>query len=184
LVSITSDQNIIFFDVEKDLKRVKQIVGYNDEIIDVAYIGEEESHLAVAANSEQIRIFNLKAFECDLVYGHSDIVICLDKNSDGTLLVSGSKDNTAKVWALDLENEDADERYKCIGTCVGHTEAIGTVALTRKTDGILLTGSQDRTIKCWDLSTGGMWNRHLCSFQVSLVMFRSVLTKDIMLSLS
>ncbi|KAF9182509.1 U3 small nucleolar RNA-associated protein 13 [Haplosporangium sp. Z 767] len=156
LVSVTSDQNILFFDIEAGLKRVKQIVGYNDEIIDVAYIGEEENHLAVAANSEQIRIFNLKEFECDLIYGHSDIVICLDRNTDGTLLASGSKDNTAKVWTLDLENEDADERYKCIGTCVGHTEAIGAVALTRKTDGLLLTGSQDRTIKCWDLSTADL----------------------------
>ncbi|KAG0329823.1 U3 small nucleolar RNA-associated protein 13 [Podila humilis] len=71
-------------------------------------------------------------------------------------MASGSKDNTAKVWTLDLENEDADERYKCIGTCVGHTEAIGAVALTRKTDGLLLTGSQDRTIKCWDLSTADL----------------------------
>ncbi|KAG0318916.1 U3 small nucleolar RNA-associated protein 13 [Linnemannia gamsii] len=156
LVSITSDQNILFFDVENDLKRVKQIVGYNDEIIDVAYIGEEETHLAVAANSEQIRVFNLKEFECDLIYGHTDIVICLDRNADGTLLASGSKDNTAKVWTLDLENEDADERYKCIGSCVGHTEAIGAVALTKKTDGLLLTGSQDRTIKCWDLSTADL----------------------------
>ncbi|KAF9923420.1 U3 small nucleolar RNA-associated protein 13 [Linnemannia zychae] len=156
LISITSDQNILYFDVENDLKRVKQIVGYNDEIIDVAYIGEEESHLAVAANSEQIRVFNLKEFECDLIYGHTDIVICLDRNTDGTLLASGSKDNTAKVWTLDVENEDADERYKCIGTCVGHTEAIGAVALTRKTDGLLLTGSQDRTIKCWDLSTADL----------------------------
>ncbi|KAK3846100.1 MAG: WD40-repeat-containing domain protein [Linnemannia gamsii] len=156
LVSITSDQNILFFDIENDLKRVKQVVGYNDEIIDVSYIGEEESHLAVAANSEQIRVFNLKKFECDLIYGHTDIVICLDRNTDGTLLASGSKDNTAKVWTLDLENEDADERYKCIGTCVGHTEAIGAVALTRKTDGLLLTGSQDRTIKCWDLSTADL----------------------------
>jgi len=163
-VSITSDQNIIFFDISNNLKRVKQIVGYNDEIIDVAYIGEEETHLAVAANSEQIRVFNLKKFECDLVYGHTDIVICLDRNTDGTLMASGSKDNTAKVWTLDLENEDADERYKCIGTCVGHTEAIGAVALTRKTDGLLLTGSQDRTIKCWDLSTAGESLHFIVSF--------------------
>ncbi|KAF9586347.1 U3 small nucleolar RNA-associated protein 13 [Lunasporangiospora selenospora] len=155
LVSVTSDQNILFFDIERGLKRVKQVVGYNDEIIDVAYIGDE-THLAVAANSEQIRIFNLKEFECDLIYGHSDTVICLDRNSDGTLLASGSKDNTAKVWSIDVENEDPDQRYKCIGTCVGHTEAIGAVALTRKTDGVMLTGSQDRTIKCWDLSTADL----------------------------
>jgi U3 small nucleolar RNA-associated protein 13 len=174
LVSITSDQNILFFDVENDLKRVKQIVGYNDEIIDVAYIGEEETHLAVAANSEQIRVFNLKEFECDLIYGHTDIVICLDRNADGTLLASGSKDNTAKVWTLDLENEDADERYKCIGSCVGHTEAIGAVALTKKTDGLLLTGSQDRTIKCWDLSTAGMHSTFFVDTRL-LVVFQYVL---------
>ncbi|KAF9162975.1 U3 small nucleolar RNA-associated protein 13 [Actinomortierella ambigua] len=157
LVSITSDQNILFFDLEKKgLKRYKQVVGYNDEIIDVVYLGEEESHLAVAANSEQIRVFNLKRFECDLVYGHTDIVICLDRNNDGTLLASGAKDNTAKVWTVDIEQEDPDLRYQCIGTCVGHTEAIGAVALTRRTDGLLLTGSQDRTIKCWDLSTADL----------------------------
>jgi U3 small nucleolar RNA-associated protein 13 len=149
---ITSDQNILIYSIDSDLKRTKQIIGYNDEVIDITYIGSNNDHLAVATNTEQIRIYHINTLDCDVIYGHSDIVICLDRSSDGTLLLSGSKDHTARLWAVDFEAEDA---IKCIGVCSGHAEAIGAVALPKRELKFCLTGSRDRTVKYWDLEKLG-----------------------------
>jgi U3 small nucleolar RNA-associated protein 13 len=155
LVAITTDQNILFYNISSGLKRIKQIVGHNDEIIDLVYVGPTESHLAIATNTEQIRLFNIDSFDNNIIYGHKDIVICLAKSFDGKFLISGSKDNSARLWKIDVEAYEAEERIKGCGICVGHTEAIGAVALPNKSLKFCITGSQDRTVKYWDLSQAG-----------------------------
>lgn len=45
----------------------------------------------------------------------------------------------------------ARDRYLCAGVCIGHTEAIGAIAFAHKTKNFMITGSQDRTVKCWNL---------------------------------
>lgn len=51
---MTSDQNIHLFDL-KDSKiiRVRQIAGYNEEILDMVLTGDD-NHLAVITNTEQV----------------------------------------------------------------------------------------------------------------------------------
>ena len=68
-----------------------QYVGYIDEVLDVKLVGPEEGHLAVAANSSLLKVFDRKDFSCQLLNGHRDTILSLDSNSDGTLIVSGSK---------------------------------------------------------------------------------------------
>ncbi|KAL1922510.1 uncharacterized protein VTP21DRAFT_10049 [Calcarisporiella thermophila] len=149
---VTSDQNILFYNLDEQLSCTKQVVGYNDEIIDAAYIGSEEQHLALATNSEQIRVFHLEKYDCDLVLGHTDIVLCLDRTRDGTMLASGSKDRTARLWAINIDAQEREKRYRCLAVCVGHTEAISAIALPKKSNSFILTASQDHTVKCWDIS--------------------------------
>ncbi|KAI7867670.1 WD40-repeat-containing domain protein [Spinellus fusiger] len=150
LAAVTNDQNILMYSITDQLKRVKQIVGYNDEIVDIAYLGKDETHLAAATNSEQLRVYNVETQDCDLVYGHTDMIICLDRSNDGEVLVTGSKDKTARVWKIDVE-ADPSQRYLCAGVCVGHTESVGAIAFARKSAHFMITGSQDRTIKYWNL---------------------------------
>lgn len=66
----------------------RQIVGYNDEVIDVKSFpsgGESdgESWVAVATNSPQVRLFELGSFSCRLLDGHTDTVLALDVAPDG-----------------------------------------------------------------------------------------------------
>ncbi|XP_041453435.1 F-box/WD repeat-containing protein 7-like [Lytechinus variegatus] len=74
--------------------------------------------------------------------GHDDHVItCLQFN--GQRIVSGSDDNTLKVWSA--------LTGKCLRTLVGHT---GGVWSSQMNNNIVISGSTDRTLKVWNADTG------------------------------
>jgi WD40 repeat protein len=61
---------------------------------------------------------------------------------DGKKVISGSKDNTLKIWDL--------EKRKLLFILRGHSESVTTVAIT--SDGKrVISGSKDSTIKVWNL---------------------------------
>ncbi|THU80749.1 WD40 repeat-like protein [Dendrothele bispora CBS 962.96] len=171
VISVHADQNILFHSLStQSLSR--QLIGFNDEIVDIDFLspslyesrdGLADTHLALATNSSLIRVYSKEGLDARLLEGHTDIVLCLDKGSDGRFLASGSKDRTARVWAPEnRDKETSNWGYQCVGVCEGHAESVGAIAMSRKssleTSGedpspkFMFTGSQDRTIKMWDLS--------------------------------
>lgn len=77
-----------------------------------------------------------------LLKGHDDHVItCLQFH--GNRIVSGSDDNTLKVWSA--------TSGRCLRTLVGHT---GGVWSSQMSSTVIVSGSTDRTLKVWDLDTG------------------------------
>ncbi|KAF9785694.1 WD40 repeat-like protein [Thelephora terrestris] len=221
IVSIHADQNILFhnlFDASLD----RQFIGFNDEIVDATFLTAPQippplnpknggldrvcrgdDRLAVATNSSLIRIYDASSLDARLLEGHNDIVLCLDCGGDGVVLISGSKDSTARVWApisvpqtsralygsragtqIGSDNGadslasagNFSSEWRCVAVCDGHAESVGAVAMARQTQNapgengpvlgdvdsrdngrcvrlkFTFTGSQDRTIKMWDLS--------------------------------
>jgi len=74
--------------------------------------------------------------------GHDDHVItCLQFS--GSRIVSGSDDNTLKVWSA--------VTGKCLRTLVGHT---GGVWSSQLQGNVIVSGSTDRTLKVWNAETG------------------------------
>lgn len=74
--------------------------------------------------------------------GHDDHVItCLQFS--GNRIVSGSDDNTLKVWSATTG--------KCLRTLMGHT---GGVWSSQMAGNIIISGSTDRTLKVWNADTG------------------------------
>ncbi|KAL5349941.1 U3 small nucleolar RNA-associated protein 13 [Pseudogymnoascus australis] len=152
------------------LSELKRISGTHDEIIDLGYLLPDRSLLALATNSEEIRIVSLAQsdstyFGADVAQlnGHEDIIICLDIDWSGHWIATGAKDNTARLWRVDPANNS----FTCYATLSGHAESIGAVALSRTVPPLdspayndplshppkfLLTGSQDQTIKRWDIA--------------------------------
>lgn len=68
LVCSTVEQNLIFIDVNS-LATTKQFAGSNDEIFDISFVSHELNCIAIAANSPQLRIYDLSSFNCTLVEG-------------------------------------------------------------------------------------------------------------------
>jgi WD40 repeat protein len=77
--------------------------------------------------------------------GHVKGVSSIAVTPDDQLIVTGSSDNTLKVWELGTGT--------CRTTLIGHTQEVTTVTITQ--DGrYVLSGSEDKTIRVWDLLTG------------------------------
>ncbi|KAH9982630.1 quinon protein alcohol dehydrogenase-like superfamily [Lactifluus volemus] len=149
IVSVHADQNILFYSLASG-SLYRQLIGFNDEIIDTVLLSSRQSsdHVALATNSSLIRIYATESFDARLLAGHHDIVLSLAANSSGRMLASGSKDNSARLWVP----QDIESGWGCVATCEGHAESVGAVVFEREdVPRYLFTGSQDRTIKVWDL---------------------------------
>lgn len=68
------------------------MVGYSDEILDVAYLGYNDSHIALATNSCDIKLYEITSMDCQLLCGHTDSVLALATTpANVNLLMSSAK---------------------------------------------------------------------------------------------
>ncbi|KAK0079969.1 hypothetical protein PV325_005331 [Microctonus aethiopoides] len=148
--AVTSvDHNIIIHSLET-FDCLKQFVGYTDEILDIVYIGKNGDHLAVATNSCDIKLYELATMSCQLLCGHTDLVLSLATSlSNRNLMVSSAKDNSVRVWLM------CQETYKmfCIGSAIRHTSSVGSVALSQASCEFFASASKDLCLKLWTLPT-------------------------------
>jgi WD40 repeat protein len=77
--------------------------------------------------------------------GHTGSVSSVTFSSDGTSLVSGSYDNTVKLWDVQTGG--------VIKTFHGHTRYVYSVSISFNYTTIA-SGSEDRTVRLWDILTG------------------------------
>ena len=77
--------------------------------------------------------------------GHIDSVNAVAVTPDGKQVISGSSDNTVKVWDLNTGAE--------VLTFTGHSSSVNAVPVTP--DGKrVISGASDNTVRVWDLNTG------------------------------
>ncbi|CAG2173320.1 unnamed protein product, partial [Oppiella nova] len=147
IVIVSYENNILFHKID-DLSPVKQFVGHMDEVLDIAILGANETHIAIATNSPNIKIFELNSLNCYLLKGHTDIVLALETYpSDPTLLVSSSKDNVIRVWKF----ADSLTEARCLYYGSGHTHSVTSIATPYIRCQFVVTGSEDTTLKVWKI---------------------------------
>ncbi|KAJ4957547.1 hypothetical protein NE237_024658 [Protea cynaroides] len=171
LLCVSADQQFLFYspmqtlEETSHLKLSKRLVGYNEEIVDMKFLGEEEQFLAVATNLEQVRVYDLESMSCSYVLtGHTDIVLSIDtcvSSSGKTLIATGSKDNSVRLW-------DQESRC-CVGIGTGHTGAVGAVAFSKRGKSFFVSGSSDRTLKVWSLDGVSEDDGHAISLKAKAV---------------
>ena len=81
--------------------------------------------------------------------GHNAAITALQVNTEHTLLVSGSRDNTALIWNLPKRQDAWGVEYTRL---CGHNHFVSDVCFTSDSSH-LLTSSWDKTLRLWDLST-------------------------------
>uniref|UniRef100_A0A6Q2X9S5 U3 small nucleolar RNA-associated protein 13 C-terminal domain-containing protein n=1 Tax=Esox lucius TaxID=8010 RepID=A0A6Q2X9S5_ESOLU len=132
LATVTAEHNILLYQLP-GLTTQKQFVGYNDEVLDVKFLGKNDSHIVVATNSSQLKVFDLDTSSCQILYGHTG--------------ESSVQDKTVRLWRQDQESGEVC----CVGLGSSHANAVGSITCSRMKESFLVSGSQDCTIKVWDL---------------------------------
>ena len=101
---------------------------------------------AVGLKSGDIIILNVTTgSHIAVLSGHSDWVYSVAFSSDGTLLVSGSRDTTVKLWDVQTGG--------IVKTFSGHNRVVRSVSILAEA-AIIASGSVDGTIQLWNIQTG------------------------------
>ncbi|XP_015595492.1 transducin beta-like protein 3 isoform X2 [Cephus cinctus] len=147
IVIASVDHNIIIHSMNT-FQCKKQLVGYSDEILDIACLGTDDSHLAVATNSADIKLYELVTMDCQLLCGHTDLILSLGTTpADRHVLISSAKDNSVRVWYMNSETK----KVSSIASAVRHTASVGSVAVSNTSAKFFVSASQDSCIKLWNL---------------------------------
>ncbi|KAJ4931957.1 hypothetical protein JOQ06_010393 [Pogonophryne albipinna] len=146
LATVTAEHNIVLYQLPA-LSTQQQFVGYNDEVLDVKFLGKGDSHIVVATNSSQLKVFELLTNSCQILYGHTDTVLSLDVFKKGSLFASCAKDRSVRVWKMDSDSG----QVHCVAQGSNHANAVGSITCSRMKASFVVSGSQDCTVKVWDL---------------------------------
>jgi U3 small nucleolar RNA-associated protein 13 len=142
----TQDHNFLQYKLRRSENGALELIfdgmqcGYHAEVTDVALISP--STVAVATNSNSVRVINFLNRESTLLRGHSDIVLCLCVLPNRDAIATGSKDSNIRLWN--------SATGKVLTVLTGHVEAI-TALCCCPSSNILFSGSTDLTWKAWDL---------------------------------
>ena len=77
--------------------------------------------------------------------GHTDLVRSVSFSPDGKYVVSGSCDNSVKIWRM--------ESGKVVRTLNGHTSAVASVSFSPDFK-YAVSGSCDKSVKIWSTESG------------------------------
>jgi len=113
VVTVGEDLMLSFWDLPS-LNFTHQMMGHNDEVLQVRYVPDTQSVLMVC-NDENPKVVE-KSFEAKPLVGHTAVVLSVDVSSDGKWAATGSKDHEIRVWELSTQ--------ACVLRVTGHTAAV------------------------------------------------------------
>ncbi|KAK4139671.1 uncharacterized protein C8A04DRAFT_40548 [Dichotomopilus funicola] len=111
-----------------------------DSIIRRMFAKEEPGWVLTKPRVDKFWSPCLQTFE-----GHSDWVMSVALSSDGSRIVSGSCDETVRIW--DTKSGKEIQKFE------GHSESVYSVAFSLDGNRII-SGSADKTIRIWDIKLG------------------------------
>ncbi|KAG8777105.1 SCF ubiquitin ligase complex subunit cdc4 [Ceratobasidium sp. 428] len=174
IISASNDHEIHVYSSETG-ERLHTLSGHEGGIWALAISPNYPNALVSGSTDRTVRIWDLSTGRCTHVFGgHTSTVRCviivtpswvevngvMEKWPKRTMVVSGSRDHTLRVWNLPrrgdkyngaVELSEANDNPYHLRVLEGHTDAVRALATHGRT---IVSGSYDTTLKVWDLITG------------------------------
>ncbi len=140
LVSTSVDRYIRIFKKSIDIKQINEMKGHSKSVQDIAVLAE--NLFASCSGDHTIKIWN-NSIVIQSLEGHSDYVYALVYAKTETLLISGSKDTTIRLWDSESFTHKATMYY--------HEDSVNSLLVLPNK--VLASGSCDNKIIIWNLNT-------------------------------
>ncbi|KAK8366877.1 hypothetical protein V6Z12_A02G147800 [Gossypium hirsutum] len=147
ILSSSDDTLIKLWDWEKGWACTQIFEGHSHYVMQVTFNPKDTNTFASASLDRTIKIWNLGSPDPNFTLdAHQKGVNCVDYISGGDkpYLITGSDDNTAKVWDYQTKS--------CVQTLEGHTHNVSAVCFHPELP-IIITGSEDGTVRIWHATT-------------------------------
>ncbi|NES89773.1 MULTISPECIES: serine/threonine-protein kinase [Okeania] len=159
VISGSADGTIKIWDLATESLKAT-LTGHSKAVYSVAISSEKQIIVSGSADGT-IKIWDLVTGSLINTFsGHSDRIFSVAISSDGQNVVSGSADETIQVWDLRFFSKVENDIIlisNLKNTLTGHSNEVWSVAISP--DGqTIVSGSEDKTIKIWDLATGSLKN--------------------------
>lgn len=141
------------------LTLVCEVPAAHEKGINDVVFTHDEQHLVTASDDRMLIIWNIVAAESSAgggggeialqpartCVGHTSYVFCCAVNRAGNLLVSGSYDESVRVWDV--------RSAKCLLTIAAHSDPVSSVDFSR--DGTMVaSASYDGLVRVWERASG------------------------------
>ncbi|XP_066336971.1 receptor like protein kinase S.2-like isoform X3 [Miscanthus floridulus] len=156
VLSSSHDDHLIklwHWDMHWDFKKApwactRTFEGHTDRVSQLVFNREDPGCFASASWDGTVKIWSLNSDVCKTIMSdtHQDGLLCVDfiTGADHQHLITGSKDQTAQIWDLEIHRR---REY-----LQGHTDHV-SVVYYQPDHQKLITGSLDGTIRIWDATT-------------------------------
>lgn len=149
------------FKVKPVTRSSAAIAGHGSTILCCQFAPNDSGRMCSGAGDSTARIWDCNTqTPFKTLQGHTNWVLCVSYSPCGTMIATGSMDNTVRLWS-------AETGEALGGPLIGHTKWISSLTweplhLVNEGDTPrLATGSKDNTVKIWDTT------RRVCSLTMS-----------------
>jgi WD40 repeat protein len=133
-------------------KKLKTVMYGHSGIVSSVAFREDGNLLASGSYDQTVRLWDPLSAEVTATEskGHTGIVrgVAFAPNAD-KILASASFDKTIDLWA---PTKNDSRKYERKSTLTGHTDSVRSVAFSKT--GLLASGSDDNTVRLWNLGAG------------------------------
>lgn len=162
LASSSADLSIKLWDFS-DYECLKTLTGHDHNVSSVAFMPSGD-HLVSCSRDKTIKIWEIQTGFCvHTLSGHAEWIRMVRPSPSGLLLASCSNDHSVKIWDINkkeckMDLREHDNVVECIewapdSACENISKA-ANLDSKNKSGPFLVSGSRDKTIKFWDVTSG------------------------------
>lgn len=147
ILSSSDDMTIKLWDWDNKWSCKQVFEGHSHYVMQIVFNPKDNNTFASASLDKTIKVWQMGSVHPNFTLeGHEKGVNCVDyyHGGDKPYLISGADDRLVKIW--DYQNKS------CVQTLEGHSQNISCVAFHTELP-LVLTGSEDGTIKLWHSNT-------------------------------